>query len=63
MDNHATATADMPEYIHVSRDTALWVHNELTDIWECLPNDDIHMTYHLTRALLEIKDGLGLAVD
>lgn len=50
-------------YIHMSRETAMWIHGELTDWWEMTAADSLHHTFHLTRALLELKMQLGLDVD
>jgi hypothetical protein len=61
--DHAHGEETELPYIHMSRETAMWIHGELNDWWEMTAADSLHHTFHLTRALLELKMQLGLDVD
>lgn len=53
----------IPDYIHLSGETAQWVLAELTEWWESTAADSIHYTYHLTKALMELRMGLDMEID
>lgn len=58
-----TEIADESLFIHLSRDTAAWVEKELSDQWEYMAADSLHHTFHLSRALLELRMQLGMEID
>lgn len=63
MENETSAAIAVPDYIHVTGETAHWLLKELTDQWEYTAADNIHYTYHLTRALIELRSELGMEID
>lgn len=59
-----TEAPRIPDYIHLSGETAQWVLSELTDWWEASAgSDSVHFTYHLTKALMELRMGLDMEID
>lgn len=54
---------ETPAFIHLSHETATWLQQYLTDDWEFMAADNIHVTYHVTRALIELRSELGMEID
>lgn len=58
-----TEVVDLPDHVHLSGVTARWILEELNTWWEVTAADSVHYTYHLTRALIELRSELGMEID
>lgn len=54
---------ETPAFIHISHETAVWLQQYLTDDWQYMTPDVVHITYHLTKALIELRSELGMEID
>ena len=50
-------------FVHISEETAHWLQEELTEWWEMTAADSLHYTYHLTRALMELRSELRMEIE
>lgn len=51
-------------FVHISEETAVWLQDELKEFWEMgAGNDSLHYTYHLTKALMELRSELRMEID
>lgn len=50
-------------FVHISEETATWLEDELSEWWDATIHDSVHYTYHISKALMELRSELRMEIE